>query len=134
MINIAIDKKKIASYVDVDENTPIIKLSVKDQLRVMISRMSHDDARELENEDEYSIHEMQIRATLEDFLRKATEPIRNGQHESVTLKISSEFDSVLDEVLASPEIQRYYFVKLVRPDVNYDVHYNVLVRLEVRKD
>lgn len=40
-------RKKLFSFVDVTENTPIQKLSVMDQVRVMIKKMSHDDAEEL---------------------------------------------------------------------------------------
>lgn len=128
------DKQKLSSYVTVDENTPMIKLSIKDQMRVILGRMTQDDARELDNEDAFAINEAVRRANLEDFLRKATKPIREGIHTSVSLSISSEFDDILKDVLESPQISRYYTVKLIRPEVDYNVHYNILVRLEVRRD
>lgn len=112
----------------------MIKLSIRDQIRVILSGLAKDDARELDNEDEFAIAEAKRRANLEDFLRKATKPIREGKHTSCSLSISSEFDDILKEVLESPQISRYYTVKIVRPDVDYNVHFNILVRLEVRRN
>lgn len=128
------EKQKLSSYIEIDDNTPMIKLSIRDQMRVILNKMAHDDARELDNEDAFAIAEAKRRANLEDFLRKATKPIREGVHTSVSLSISSEFDDILKDVLESPQISRYYTVKMVRPEVDYNVHFNILVRLEVRQD
>lgn len=128
------EKQKLSSYIEIDDNTPMIKLSIHDQMRVILNKMAHDDARELDNEDAFAISEAKRRANLEDFLRKATKPIREGVHTSVSLSISSEFDDILKDVLESPQISRYYTVKMVRPEVDYNVHFNILVRLEVRQD
>ena len=128
------EKQKLSSYIEIDDNTPMIKLSIRDQMRVILNKMAHDDARELDNEDEFAISEAKRRANLEDFLRKATKPLREGVHTSVSLRISSEFDDILKDVLESPQISRYYTVKMVRPEVDYNVHFNILVRLEVRQD
>lgn len=128
------EKQKLSSYIEIDDHTPMIKLSIRDQMRVILNKMAHDDARELDNEDAFAISEAKRRANLEDFLRKATKPIREGVHTSVSLSISSEFDDILKDVLESPQISRYYTVKMVRPEVDYNVHFNILVRLEVRQD
>ena len=128
------DRQKLSTYTAVDENTPMIKLSIKDQIRVILSQLTKDDARELDNDDAFAIHEAQRKANLEDFFRKATRPIREGAHTSVSVSISSEFDDILLDVLNSPQIAKYYKVKIVRPEVDYKVHYSILVRLEVRQD
>ena len=43
--------KKLFSFVEVDANTPIQKLSVLDQFRVLIKKMANDDAAELKADD-----------------------------------------------------------------------------------
>ena len=43
--------KKLASFVDVDDTTPIQKLTVLEQLRVLIRRMAREDKEQLKAED-----------------------------------------------------------------------------------
>lgn len=125
------EKQRLTSYVEVDDNTPMLKLNLFDQLRVVINKFTQDDARELEYEDAFSIEEAKLKANLGDFIYKATKPIREGRRKSVTLSISSNFDTVLDEVLQGSSVSRYYTYKIHRPKLSYDVHHFILVRLEV---
>lgn len=127
-----VNKKRLGVYTEIDENTSLAKLSILDQLRAIFSRMAQDDARELENDDAFAIDEATRKANLEDFLRKATKPIREGRHTSVSMRISSDFESVYDDVVNSPSITKYYNVKTVRPRIDYEVHYSILLRLEVK--
>lgn len=126
------NKKKLATFVEVDDNTPILKLGVLDQLRVIINKLTQDDARELEYDDSFAIQEATLMANLSDFIYKATGPIREGRHTSVTMSISSDFDSVLDEVIQSSSVSKYYKAKIRRPDVQPGVRHKILVRLEVK--
>lgn len=125
-------KQKLATYVEVTDETPLIKLSLLDQLRAAINKFSHDDAMELKNEDAYAIAEATLKANLEDFIYKATTPIREGRKHSVTLSVSSQFDSVLDEVLTSKSISLYYSAKVYRPEVECNVPHSILVKLTVK--
>lgn len=125
-------KKKLFTFVEVDDNTPIQKLSVKDQLHVLIKRLTHDDADELRAEDAITISELTLKANLLDFIYKSTNPIRRGEKHKVTLMISNDFDSVLDEVLTAPTVTNFYTVEVQRPDIDYDVHYLIQVKLEVK--
>lgn len=125
------EKQKLTSYVEVDDNTPMLKLGLMDQLRVVINKFTQDDARELEYDDGLSIEDAKLKANLGDFIYKATKPIREGRRKSVTLSISSNFDPVLEEVLSSPSVSRYYTYRIHRPQLSYDVQHFILVRLEV---
>ena len=73
-----------------------------------------------------------MRANLLEFINKATKTIREGKHTSVTMKISNQFDPVLEEVLSSPNIVNYYNVTVERPKIDYDIVYFIKVRLEVK--
>lgn len=124
--------KKLFSFVEVDENTPIQKLSVMDQFRVLIKKMTADDAAELMAEDAVTLNLLRLKADLIGLLDEALEPIRQGKRRAVSISLSNEFDPVLDEVINSPNISNYYYVDVTRPDIEYDIPYKIRLDLEVR--
>lgn len=125
-------RQRLFTYVEVDDKTPIQKLSIKDQLRVLLKRLTYDEASELKSEDAVTINQMQLKADLLDFIQKATEPISKGEHKKVKLSVSNQFDPVLDEVLESKSIVSFYEVVVLRPDIEYDIPYFIHVILEVK--
>lgn len=127
-------RKKLFTYVEVDDNTPIQKLSVKDQLRVLIQKLTRSDTDELKSEDAVTIEQLTLKANLLDFISRATEPIRQGKHRKVTMSIASQFNPVLQEVLESSNIVSYYNVEVNRPDIMYDIPHMITVKLEVKTD
>lgn len=126
-------RKKLFSFVDVTENTPIQKLSVMDQVRVMIKKMSHDDAEELRADDAVTQNLMRLKADLMGFLDTALEPLRQGKKFAVSVLIPNEYDPVLEEVLNSTKIANFYTVKVTRPDIEYDIKYDIRIDLEVKE-
>lgn len=124
--------KKLFSFIEVDENTPIQKLSVFDQLRVLIKKLASDDSAELMAEDAVTQNQLRLKADLIDFLNQALDPIRRGKRRAVSLSIPNVFDPVLDEVLNAPRIQNYYYVDVKRPDIEYDIPFDIRVDMEVR--
>lgn len=124
--------KVLYSYVDVDDSTPIQRLSVLDQLRVLLRQFTYDDGNELKNEDIVTQEYLTLKANLSEFLRKATFPIRKGKRKEVIVNISTSFNPVFREVVTSPEIANYYHVSIVRPKSNYNLPYDMLVRLRVK--
>ena len=126
--------KKLYSFVEVDDSTPIQKLSITDQLRVLFKKLTYDEANELKNEDIVTQQYLTLKATLSDFLRKATEPIRRGERYEVIVNVSTKFNPVFDEVIASHEIVDFYTVDIVRPKIDYDIPYDIMVRLKVKEN
>lgn len=126
-------EKKLYTFVEVDDKTPVQKLKITDQLRVLLKSLTYDAANELHNEDIVTQERMQLRANLTDFLRRATEPIRDGRHSEVIVNISTKFSPVFDEVIGSHEIRDFYDVDIVKPKIEYDIPYDVMVRLRVKK-
>ena len=57
-------KRKLFSYIEVDDNTPIQKLGVMDQLRVLIRKMGQDDASELIAEDAVTQNVRRLKAVI----------------------------------------------------------------------
>lgn len=124
--------KKLFSFIDVDENTPIQKLSVMDQMRVLLKKIMADDAAELAADNAVTISMLKLKADLMAILDDALAPIRKGKNFAVSIQIPNEFDPVLDEVLESPRIKNYYLVTVERPDIDYDIPYNLRLNLEVK--
>ena len=127
------NRKRLFTYVEVDDNTPIQNLSIKDQLRVILRDLTRDDAEELKADDAATVYELQLRANLLEFIRGSTELIRKGVHSSVTMSISSRFEPVLDEVLSSSAVSNFYDVSVRRPNIEYDIPYMIEVTLEVKR-
>lgn len=124
--------QKLFHFVEVDDSTPIQKLHVMDQLRILLKSFTYDPANELHNENIVTQEYMTLKANLEDFLHQATAPIRKGQRKEVIVSVSSVFNPVFEEVIKSREIASVYDVDIVKPKVEYDLPYDLMVRLRVK--
>lgn len=124
--------KKLFSFIEVTDDTPIQKLSFLEQLRIFVKRITNTDREQLKVESAETVYLLQLKANLLEFLYKATEDVRQGKHRSVTVSISSKFAPVIDEVLQTPSIAAYYNVSVKKPDIDYDIEYSILVTLEVK--
>lgn len=125
--------KKLFTFVEVDANTPIQKLSVLDQFRVLIKKMANDDAVELKADDAVTQNLLHLKADLIGFLDKAVEPIRQGKRFAVSVSISSDFEPVMDEVLQSSRFKNYYNITVTKPDIEFDVTYQIRIDLVAKE-
>lgn len=124
--------KRLYTFVEVDDSTPIQKLKIGDQLRVLLKHLTYDAANELKNEDAVTKEYMILKADLSEFLRRATESIRNGKRKEVIVSISTKFNPVFQEVIESREIADFYDVSIAKPKIIYDIQYDFMVRLRVK--
>lgn len=124
--------KKLFSFIAVDDNTPIQKLTFSEQLRVLIQRMTNESKEQLKADDAETVYQLQLKANLLEFLQKATEKVRQGEHHSVTVSVSSKFLPVLQEVLESTSISTYYTYSVDKPEIDYDIEYFIQITLEVK--
>ena len=125
--------KRLMEYVDVTDNTPIQKLSALDQIRVLLKKMTHDDAAELQAENAVTRHSLELQADLSEILNKALDPLRRGQSSAVSVSLPSIYEKVLDDVFNNSRINQYYNIKISKPSVEYDgVPYNFRLDLEVK--
>ena len=124
--------KKLYTYVDVDDKTPVQKLSIADQLRVILKKITEDPANELKTEDAVTQEYLTLKSNLSEFIQKAVEPIKRGRHRSVVVRVSNAFDPVMKEVLSSRKITDYFTVEVARPDIEYDIPFDILVRFTVK--
>ncbi len=124
--------KKLFSFLEVTDETPIQKLSVAEQFRLLVRRLSNSDAEQLKADSAETVYMLQLQANLREFLYKATAKVRNGDEKSVTMELSSKFLPVLDVVLNSPSIKPFYTWKVDKPEVDLDIEYFFTLTLEVK--
>ena len=125
--------KRLMEYVDVTDNTPIQKLSALDQIRVLLKKLTHDDAAELQAENAVTRHSLELQADLSEILNKALDPLRRGQSSAVSVSLPSVYENVIDDVFNNSRINQYYNVKISKPSIEYDgVPYNFRLDLEVK--
>lgn len=124
--------KKLYRFVEVDDSTPIQKLKISDQIRVLLKHLTYDAANELKSEDAVTTEIMTLKANLSDFLHKATDPIRRGKKREVIVNVSNKFEPVFEEVINSHEIADFFEVSVVRPKIDYDLPYDFMVKLKVK--
>ena len=127
-------RKKLYSYVEVDDSTPVQKLKIFDQIRVLLKQIATDPANELRNEDYATSQVLTLKANLQDFFYKATAPIRTGKCKNVVVSVDNTFKPVLNEVLNSAEIRDYYEVEIAEPNIEYDVPYDIMIKLTVKEN
>lgn len=125
-------KEKILEFVELDQHTSIQKLPLKDQMRVFMKRLLYNERNELKRESVSSVDYLRKKANFTEFLTKATEPIREGKYTSVELSVSSKFEDVLMEVLYAPNIDNYYHIEVIKPQVKYNTDYFFTIKLQVK--
>lgn len=124
--------KKLFSFVEVTEETPIAKLSILEQIRLLIVKLSNENREQLKAQDAETQEILRLQANLLEFFEKSTAPLREGKETKVAVQVSSKFLPVLDTVLQSNSIRTFYNVEVIKPDIEYDIDYFFKVILEVK--
>ena len=63
--------KKLFSFIEVTDDTPIQKLSFLEQLRVFVKRITNSDKEQLKAESAETVYILQLKANLLEFIHKA---------------------------------------------------------------
>lgn len=126
--------KRLYSYVEVDDRTPVQKLSLLDQCRLILRKLTEDPANELKSEDSVTAEYLKLKADLIDFIKQHTEPIKKGTHKTVVVQISNAFKPVLREVLESAEINKYYNIRIAKPHIDYDIPVEYLLEISIKEN
>lgn len=124
----------VFTYVVDDGRVPIQKLSLMDQLRVLVKKMFYDESTEIKRADVITQEELRLKTNLIQFLTKATEPIRSHGKKSVTFSLHSKFLKSLEDITkdSSSRFTKYYTIEVSKPKVEYDIDYYVTVVMKVK--
>lgn len=123
--------EKVYEYVVLNDNVPIQKLSLLDLLRTIVKEITKDITKELDNESIINVELMTLKANLYDFLYKATDSIRKGEHYAVSVEVPSIYSPVLEDVINEDIFTKHYRVSIMKPDMEYDLPFNYTIIFEV---
>lgn len=128
-------KKKVYEYVDLTDDVPIQKLSILDQLRVILQRLTFDESSEMKQEDVLTKGEMELKKDLETFILEAIIPLREGKKRNVIFTIASEFQPVLESVITQKRFADYYRIVIEKPKPDYDnIHFFYKIKFSVKEE
>ena len=118
----------ISTRIKATESTTLAKLSFLDQFKLLLHKLSNDDAAELDAAEKLSRVTLKMRASLQNLFTKATEGLDEGAHESVTLKVSSKYLPYLDDVIDEKRgMGRFYNFEIIKRDIPANIDYMFVV-------
>lgn len=123
-------KEYVTRAIKPTESTTLAKLSVADMIRLLFSKISDNDQKELAANEQLSASYLKHVASLSGFIDKATERLKNGRDDSVTVKLSSEYLPYIDDVINTETGKgRYYNFDVRRKNLPEGVKHTFIVRI-----
>lgn len=121
----------ISTHIKVTENTTVAKMSIIDQIKLLLRRFGNDDAAELNAAEKLSAVELRVKASLIRLFENAVEGFKDGKHSSVTLSVSSRYLPYLDEITDPVYgMGRYYDFVIHKKDLPPSVDYKFIVEIK----
>ena len=128
------EKKEVYRYVKLNDNVKAISLSTLDKLRLLLSKIGNDAAKELDASEKISAEHLKQQAALSLFLDKAIENMESRGESSVTVKISSDFKPYLNDVIDPISGKgRYYSFSVSKDDKALVIKHNIYIRIFKKK-
>ena len=120
----------VSRRIKATESTTLAKLSMMDQLKMLIHKFNNNDVAELDAAEKVSRSSLRMRAALQRLFLTAVEGLDEGAHESVTLQVSSKFIPYLDAVIDKERgMGRYYDFKVIKRDLPINVEFMFMVTI-----
>lgn len=127
-------KREVCRQVKLTDNINVASLSILDQLRLLVSKVSNNDEAELDAQVRYNTERMRKLAALKSLLETAVENMIAKGADSVSVGVSSEFLPYIDEVVSSTHgLGRYYDITVRRKDLPYKVKHRFTVIIKRRR-
>ena len=121
----------ISTHIKATENTTLAKLRPLDQIKMLISQFSNNDVAELNASEKLSASTLRMRASLQKLMNDATKHLEDGDHDSVTMQVSSKYLPYLDDVIDPVRgLGRYYDFEVKKGTLPPTVTYMFLIRIK----
>ena len=122
--------KEVFRTVKVSDDVQPTSLGIMDQIRLIISSSTSNDAAELDKNEKVSKDRLMKIASLTNFVDKAIQRMMELGENSVTIKVSHEFRPYFDEVFKDPNGHGRYFNFSVRDTgINQNIKHYLIVRI-----
>lgn len=123
----------VSTRIKATENTTLAKLSFFDQFKLLLHRFNNDDAVALDTAEKLSRTTLKMRASLQNLFTTAIRGLDEGEHNSVTLQVSSKFLPYLDDVIDENHgMGRYYDFEVIKRELPITVEYMFIVKISRR--
>lgn len=120
----------VETHIKPTENTTLAKLTLFDQIKMLIAHFAKNDAAELDAMEKVSASELKMKASLNKFFEEAGKEMKARNSSSVTLSINSDYLPYLDEVIDPVTgFGRYYVFKVYERQLPFNLSYNVVIRM-----
>lgn len=120
----------VETHIKPTENTTLAKLTVFDQIKMLIAHFAKNDAGELDAREKVSAAELTKKAALSKFIETAGQEMQRNGNKSATLSINSEFLPYLDDVIDPIKgYGRYYVFKVYKQQLPYNLSYGLIVQM-----
>jgi hypothetical protein len=125
--------EEVFRSVEVTDDVQTAKLSIIDQIRLIISNISNDDVAELDAQEKISADKLRKVAALSQFLDKTIERMQELGEDYATVKMSSVFLPYIDEVVNDKDgYGRYYDFDIKKKDIPMNVKHTFIVQIHRR--
>ncbi len=125
----------VSTHIKPTENTTLVKLSIPDQLKLLIRKFTNSDVAELEANEKLSRNELKMKASLTKLFTAAKDQMKERGKDSVTLSVSSDYLPYIDEIVDETYgMGRYYTFHVYKKDLPLTVKYKFVVIMERKKD
>lgn len=126
-------KKEVYRSVKLTDNINATQLTVTDQVRLLLAKVSNNDEAELDARTKLNAEHMKKIAALNRLFDTAIEKMQNCGKSQVTLDVSSEFLPYIDEVVDEKHGKgRYYDITVYKKDLPSTIKHLFLVVIRKR--
>lgn len=120
----------ISSRVKATESTTIAKLTVFDQIKLLLHKFNNDDVAELDAAEKLASTQLRMQASLTKLFKTAAKGLETGEHTMVTLSVSSKYIPYIDDVIDKKRgLGRFYDFEVIKQDLPINVDYMFIVKI-----
>ena len=127
------DKDIIARHVKFTETTSMISLSILDQLKLIISKFTNNEAKELDAMKKITSIDYQNIAELTSFFKESIRRMKEAGETSVVVRVSSKYLPYLDKVINDKTgMGKFYKFDVFKKDFPINIKYNFYIKISIR--
>ena len=128
------EKQEVYRSIKLDDNTNRAALGLVDQIKLILSSISHNDDSELDVAEKLSVNKLKQVASLNSLLNKAIERMKELGKTSVTLNVSSKYLPYIDDAVSVEKgLGRYYDIQVFKRNLSMSVQHYFVVRITMKE-
>lgn len=128
------ESKIISKRVKLTENTTLVRLSLFDQFKLILSQFTSSEGKDLDALEKVSTLEYKKISSLTNFFNESIRRMKEAGKHSVTVKVDSDFLPYLDRVIDEKVgLGRYYNFKVYKKDYPIMIKYSFYITISKKE-